>query len=260
MRPSSLLALAAVAASASTVGAQSILTNPGTAYRTAALSSARTAGADMAGLRVTAHFADGTQTSAAWSMLGEELFGVSTARFQLSVGAAVNTGSPGQYVWSLDNLWSGGLSRLFLSGAAGRTVFDMDGTTEGTPNSALGIPLAFAPDVQPDGTELPSIYAEDAIVTYRNAVSLVGATAFGDLYETMDLVFGRALVGGARLAFDLDTDTVGDGASLDPIGGGGGGGGGQPVSTVPEPGTMLLLTAGLAVMGVVGNRGRTHTR
>ncbi len=123
MRSSPLVIVAALTASAAlapALGAQSILTNPGTAYQTTALSSARTFGGDMLGMGVTAHFADGTQTSAAWGTLGEELFGVSTSRFQLSVGASINTGSPGRYVWSLDNLWSGGLTRIVPKRSRGR--------------------------------------------------------------------------------------------------------------------------------------------
>jgi hypothetical protein len=253
--PRALALLAALVAAPTALHAQTLVTQPGTTYITRSLSSAATFGASMAGMRVTAHFADGGAASAAWGDLGDGRAGVRTERFRLSVDATQNTGAPFDFVWSLENLFGGGLTRLELRGAPGRTLFDMEGGVEGTPNSALGIPLTFAFGFDAEGNFTPSPYAAGAVVTYRNAVSLVGAAPMGDLWETVDLAFGDALAGGAGLFFDLDTDSVGEGASLDPIDDGSGGG--PPVTTTPEPATFALLGGGL--LALAGTRARRRT-
>ncbi len=250
----SLIAAGLVAAPA--LRAQSVVTETGTPYTTANLSSASTTGSAMAGMQVTATFTDGESVSGVWGDLGDDLFGVSTQRFRLSLGAETNTGAPFDFLWSLDNLWSGGLTRLVLSGAPGRTVFDMNGDDVLTENSALGIALRL----QGEDPFSPSRYDATATVTYRNAVALVGASPLGDVFEQVELLFGGAspLAAGTGVAFDLDTDTIGEGASLDPQGGSGGSGGsgGGPVSTVPEPTTVALLGGGLALLGGVRVRRR----
>jgi hypothetical protein len=240
-----LCALAAAVLAAPALRAQTIATETGTVHATAALSSAATYGASMSGMRVTAHFVDGASLTTAWGDLGDGRFGASTARFRLAFPGAENTGSPGSYLWTLENLWSGGLTRLVLAGAPGGTVFDMDGEAELTLDSALGIPLAFGPAGE-EGDASP--YAAGATATYRNAVALVGATPLGDLFEQVDLVFGLALAAGDGVAFDLDTDSIGDGASLDPIA--------PPVTTTPEPAGVALLGGGLAALGAARARRR----
>jgi hypothetical protein len=248
MRRRTLSLLAATLLAAPALSAQTVATQAGTTYTTASLSQSATYGSSMGGMQVTAHFADGVTQTATWGDLGEGSFGAGTARFRLAFPGDQNTGSPGSYLWSLDNLWSGGLTRLVFSGAPGNTVFDMNGDDELTPNSALGIPLAFGPVIGEDEW-MESPYAAGATVTYRNAVALVGRAAFGDIFEQVDLAFGTALVGGAGVTFDLDTDSIGAGTSLDPQN--------PPTSTVPEPATVALLGAGLAAVGALRARRRS---
>jgi hypothetical protein len=237
--------LAASALGAPALHAQTVATETGVVHNTRELATSATYGADMAGMRVTAHFADGAVLSTAWGDLGEGVFGASTARFRLAFPAQENTGSPGSYLWRLDNLWSGGLTRLILAGAPGRTVFDVNGEEELTPNSAYGIPLAFEPVGGEEITDSP--YARDARVTYRNAVALVGSTPLGDVFEEVDLVFGLALAGGDGVAFDLDTDSLAEGSALEPDV--------EPTVT-PEPASLALVAGGLAAVGLVGARRR----
>jgi hypothetical protein len=254
MRPAALIAAALLAAPLAgaprAARAQTVAAAPGTAYQTASLSAFQTLGTDMAGLRVTAHFADGASASAEWGDLGGGLSGAGTPLFRLTFPGDANTGSF-DYGWRLANTSGAGLTRLVLSGAPGNTVFDVDGEEERTPNSALGIPLAFRPAYDPDqALELPSPYAAGSTVTYRNAVGVGGAAPLLDVFEQVDLLFGTAFAAGGEIEFNMDTDSVGDGGALAPADPGDG----VPGAVVPEPSTVVLLGAGVLALAAGGRR------
>lgn len=253
MRLTSVLCAAALACAAPPLAAhplaaQTLVTSTGTPYRTSGLSSAQTFGASMAGMSVTAYFADGATANAAWRDLSGGLFGAETSLFRLTFPEDVNTGTFG-HDWRLTNAWSAGLTRLVLSGLGGRTVFDVNGDEVLTPNSALGIPLQFRPDVDANGLEVPSPYAVGSTVTYSNVVRVGAATPLGDVFEQVDLVFGTALAGGLTAEFIMDTDSVGEGGTIGPV---------PPTSTVPEPATVALMAGGLAVLAAA--RGARRAR
>ena len=186
------------------------------------------------GMTVTAYFGSGGTVTAtesgAWADLLDGTFGVRTGLFSLSMAA---TGSPGNdALWSLRNLGGFSLLRLVLSGAPGRTVFDVLDSDEFTPGSAFGMPVIFVPadwddPVVPAGT-----------VTYRNAVGVGGSAPLGDLFEQLDLAFHDGLAAGASVDFAADADMIGAGAVLEP--------GGNGAVVTPEPSTVLLVAGGLA--------------
>jgi hypothetical protein len=242
VRLTALLCAAALACGTRALQAQTVITESSTAYRTSGLSSARTFGSSMAGMGVTAHFANGATATATWGDLGEGLFGAQTSLFRLTFPGDVNTGTF-DYDWRLTNASGAGLTRLVLSGAAARTVFDLNGDEELTPNSALGIPLQFRPDLDEDGIEVPSRYAVGSTVTYRNAVRVGTDAPLGDVFEQVDLVFGTALAGGLTAEFIMDSDSVGEGDSIGPLDPGP-----PPATTVPEPSTVALVAGGLAAL------------
>jgi hypothetical protein len=85
--------LAVALPTAPALHAQTLAVQTGVVHTTGSLSTAATYGSSMAGMAVTAHFSDGASATSAWSDLGEGMFGVSTARFRLAIGADENTGA-----------------------------------------------------------------------------------------------------------------------------------------------------------------------
>lgn len=72
-----------------------------------------------------------------------------------------------------------------LNGAQGKTVFDFDPDADVTPGSALGRPFEY-------------VGADDrfsTLVVYRNAVSVGSVAPRGDLFETVEIIFQRPILG-----------------------------------------------------------------
>ena len=156
-------------------------------------------------------------------------------RFRLAIGATTNTwGNP----FTLTVFGTGNtLQMLTLSGASGPVIFDRTfGNTAGTAQSQSGSDFAFSGMSD----------AWNTLVTYRNAVQMVGSTGpVGDIYETMAVEFRSGLTGtnaGRQVRFTQDFDNVITGGLLLPV---------------PEPDTLLLTAAGLAIGFAVVRRRRT---
>ena len=245
-----LLALAAPAV-ATAQPATAVFDNA-TVFATQSLDNASTTGAAMAGMRVTAYFADGSESTDTWrdlgiqGDLGEDLFGASTGLFRLTYAADASTGAPDLFGWALTNGSTTALTRLVLSGAGGLTVFDAVENFDDdlTPNSANGYVLRFGADMF--GGDSP--YAAGSVVTYANPVAVGGSAPFFDIYERLHVAFGTALGAGETLYFSQDTDNAVPGSLIEPN---------APATTTPEPATVTLLAAGLAgVVGVARRRRR----
>ena len=253
MTARTLLALAAAAALSTPAAAQTAIFDDTTPFATQTLDQARTTGEAMTGMRVTAWFANGASAAATWGDLGllgpggEDLFGVSTSLFRLTFDGGLNTGDPWYFGWALTNGGVSALTRLELSGAPGRTVFDTFMDDERTPNSALGYPLALAGDAFGGATP----YAQDATVTYYHPVAVGGSAPLFDIYERVVLSFGTALGANETVWFTQDTDNSVVGSPIE-----GPGGPGTPSTTTPEPATVTLLGAGLAAVLAASRRRR----
>lgn len=227
------LTLAAFAAVAP-VGAQTLQTQAGTTYYAPSIGNFATLGNNLFGMLVTGRFSDGQTFSANWADLGGGNTGVSFAgRFSMTLGATTNTfGNP----FSLTVFGNGNtLQSLTLSGASGPVIFDRTfGGVEGTVTSANGNDLAY---YQTDSW--------NTLVTYRNAVQLVGSTGpIGDIWETLILEFRTGLTGtnaGRTIRFSQDLDNVITSGLLLPV---------------PEPDALLLTAAGLSMVLVLGRRRR----
>ena len=179
-----------------------------------------TTGSMMDGLEVTATFLDGHQETQIWADTGAASGGVSGAMWGLSL-----TGDTFSANWAFVNGRDSALLSLLLNGLNALTVFDITSAGEGTPGSAAGKTFAC-----------PTTDCDTAIVTYDWQVSIGGADAQGDLWQTVRVDFGT---GGPDGDFNFVQDTDNDLRLNNPV---------------PEPGTLALVGAGLAATRFVRRR------
>jgi hypothetical protein len=226
----SALGLAVVAP----VGAQTLQNQAGTAYFAPNIGNFSTLGNNMFGMLVTGQFSDGQSFSGQWADLGGGVTGVSFGRFRLTLGATSNTFNIPFTLTVFGN--TNFLQNLTLSGATGPVIFDRTfGGAAGTVNSNSGTDFQFV------GAD-----SWNTLVTYRNAVQMVGSAApVGDVFETVNINFrtGGGLQGsnaGRSVQFYQDVDNVITGGLILPV---------------PEPNALLLTAAGAGVT-LVGARRR----
>lgn len=218
-------AVALLGASAAMAVPVTVSTDAGTSYNTSALSGYNTGAGQMTGMEVTAFFSDGSSNTA--------VMGATTAS-----GSGWSTSFTGGTTWSdpftvsVSNTSGLLITGLSFSGKGGDTVFDIVSGSTGSPGSANGKQIT---NVNYSGTTVSSIDA-----TYLNQVS-VNDTFYGDLYETMKLVFNAGLASGDYLSFVTDTDNLKIAGDLTPV-------------DVPEPASLFLL--GLGLMGTAAARRR----
>jgi hypothetical protein len=200
-----------------------------------------TTGADMGGMRVTATFVGGNTETQIWAASGVDSgqvagntgdSGPTPNAWVLSQSG--DTYSPSSDNWTLTTVnQETEIESILLEGLLGGTqgiVFDRTfGGVEGTVNSALG--LTF-------NSSLPDLM--DIRVTYSNPIQVGANPVVGDLFGSVLIQFDterlgslgfNAFVNGGVFTFRQDTDTVG-----------------LPNGQAPEPGTLLLLGAGLVAL------------
>jgi len=198
----------------------------GTTNNTDSLTGFGTTGDLMAGMDVTAHFADGSSESTTWTSLG---FPAGNA-----VGADWSIFESGDTFgshWILSNDTGKTMSRVVIDAGPGDTVFDTDSSIFGTPGSARGWTFEVVSDHS----------ALDIMATYVDEVALTGDTPVGDLYRFLDIDFhATGLASGGDLRWISDTDNIAFAGDLTPI---------------PEPSTLLVLSLG-GLLGTAVRRRR----
>jgi hypothetical protein len=236
-----LLAIGIAVVPGTQAAGQTLVTETGTPFVSSLSTAAfETRGQDMGGMLVTAFFSGGGSASGSWGSLGGIVWGVATPEFQL--GHLANNFTGAGFTFELRNLGSNALFRLVLSGAPGRTVFDLTiPGGEGTPGSSFGAQLNL----------FEAALAANATVTYRNVVSVGSSAPAGDIYEQVDLFLGTPLEAGGVANFELDTDNLPFAAVITPAP--------NTPTTVPEPATFILTSVGLVALAG-GRRLRSRAR
>jgi len=173
-------------------------------------------GADMAGMEVTAYFANGTNDTQIWAATGSDSGAAASSEWSLSLSGETfgNVPSPGVFigVWEFNNISNlSGVVGIEINAAAGDIYFDNIASVEHTVGSGFGREIVFDPD---------------------NAVNVT--SAFSDVYSgpdlhgTLDINWnaGTSLELGETLQFFIDTDKV----------------------SVSEPATALVFLTGLLAL------------
>ncbi|MFV1968338.1 MAG: hypothetical protein ACC628_23175 [Pirellulaceae bacterium] len=207
--------------------AVSVFFDSGTTNTTNALTGFSTTGDLMAGMDVTAFFADSSSETVTWASLGAPAGKATGTGWFLS-----ELGNTFSADWTLSNSTGQSLTRLLIDAGPGDTVFDtFFGGNFGTPGSGRG----------KDFTVTSGLGSLDIDATYRDEVALTGFSPVGDLYRYLDIEFTSvgAFASGSSLKYITDTDNIlfaGD------------------IAPVPEPLSFCIwgLLAGLGI--AIGRR------
>lgn len=231
-----LVATLSCALPASVPAAITLDFDPGTAYVVQpAMEDFATSGNQMAGMQMTV-VQGGVGQVYTWQVMQDDYAGF-TRGGVIADGFVIHA-SGDTWCFTLCASWfvhtrpfQPAISQVTFHGSTGGVVFDLEtmpAANFGTPGSAKGWTFSVK--------QLSSA-SIDISAYYRNQVSVGAAPVIGDLYESLELNFsGMGLLGGQYIQFGADTDRIPPGATIFPA--------------VPEPASVALWAAGLALLGL----------
>ena len=159
-----------------------------------ALTGFSTTGSDMNGMEVTVNFQNGTSSTAIWSTISPEIGAASNGDWALS-----ESGNTFGGLWTFSNNTGSTISSLFINAIAGKTVFDIDPSSDD----------AFSTDGSADGIKFkPNLGLAPTSFEYGNIVNLAGNAPVGDLYAELNLFWKSGFASGSSLQFVADTDNA----------------------------------------------------
>ena len=208
-------------------------TNDAPLSSTSQLTGFATTGALMNGMVVRATYADGSVAQAIWGATVGDAGAAIDPAFALTLSGDTFTAT-----WNLFNTYSSLLTTLHINAGVGDTVFDIDGSAEGTAGSAFGAPFS----------EVSGPAGGTVTANYSQAVKLNSdALPFGDLFAQLLIDFRQLDDGGLRASygFRADTDNLELPGDLQPV---------------PLPAALPLFAAGLGLMGFFNWRRKRQTQ
>jgi len=204
--------------------AANIVVNPNPIVAANSITASVT-GADMAGLIVTATFAEPqgpTVFQMTWAATGPASGSASSGGV---VSVSLNGNASGSLAWNFGSGLLSPLLSLEFDGTAAGIYFDRAHSGPGTPGSGPGGDIVFGPPIFPPGIDA------SFTVTYSSAVALDGSPPDNDLYAKLRIDLPN--IPPTTFTFTQDTDR----------------------NIVPEPASWLLVAGGFAVF-VAGLRRR----
>ena len=208
---------------------------------TPAMEDLTTLGSEMAGMQMTV-VQGGVSTLYTWGVLQDDFGGFSRGGVINDKFAIHATGDTwcfsGCRQWWVQTLpFQANITQITFHGSTSGLVFDITTTPDsnfGTPGSGRGITFVVGNQNSP---------IDNVAAVYRNEVSVGAWPVVGDLYVTLELNFlNGGLEDGHYIQFGADTDRMPGTATLFPA--------------VPEPGRMVLMVMGTALIALMAARRR----
>ncbi|WP_299613167.1 PEP-CTERM sorting domain-containing protein [uncultured Tateyamaria sp.] len=199
-----------------------------------------TYGSDLAGARIYAHYADGTNEEIIWESHARTFVEPNGETWSTTEGGASGTDIDLSMTWdgfvvTTRNVLSYITIDLLNAGVVfdTTTTFDYDWMGNPTNGSTLGSSFGYGFEYYDEYEPLPG----HTTASYYGVVNEVGEEAVGDLYTTMTVDFSgmenNGIFGDVAFRSDLDALSIADG-----------------LSQVPLPSSLSLLLLGLGGLGL----------